>query len=76
MDLPQPRISVVSHSQTLARRLSFLCRVWLRETRILGSLASQPLFLRGGARGGGREKESGDLSQHFVTQWNAINCNK
>ena len=30
------------------------------------SLASQPLFLRGGARGGGREKESGDLSQHFV----------
>ena len=40
------------------------------------SLASQPLFLRGGARGGGGEKESGDLSQHFVTQWNAINCNK
>ena len=32
----------------------------------LCSLASQPLFLRGGARGGGREKESGDLSQHFV----------
>ena len=31
-----------------------------------GSLTSQPLFLRGGARGGGREKESGDLSQHFV----------
>ena len=30
------------------------------------SLASQPLFLRGGARGGGREKESGDLSQRFV----------
>ena len=30
------------------------------------SLASQPLFLRRGARGGGREKESGDLSQHFV----------
>ena len=30
------------------------------------SLASQPLFLRGGARGGGGEKESGDLSQHFV----------
>ena len=27
---------------------------------IKSSLASQPLFLRGGARGGGREKESGE----------------
>ena len=39
--------------------------VWLEFTYNY-SLASQPLFLRGGARGGGREKESGDLSQHFV----------
>ena len=38
----------------------------LKVQVIQSSLASQPLFLRGGARGEGREKESGDLSQQFV----------
>ena len=54
-----------------SRLCSLLCPPVARHS----SLASQPLFLQGGTRGGGGKK-SGDLSQHFVSQQNAINCNK
>ena len=60
----------------------------LRTGRILNTVGTLTAFqlvsqarlffvqVAGAVGSGGKRSEPGDLSQHFVTQWNAINCNK